>query len=251
MIMRDTITRISKILNMNILRNVSLAVLLALSGFLLYQTKTPRSTVSNTRTVDYAIDGDTIKLADGERVRLIGIDSPEKGQCFYEESRQFAKELLDGKTVILEQDISGKDDYGRPLRYALLPAATEDEDRLLVNDALVRKGFARAVASPPDNQYRDLFISAQEEAIRENRGLWAACEYADELNERREANDPPPSDEYSIKGNISTRGYGKTYLIPGCDNYNLVKIDLEKGEQYFATEDEAIAAGFRKATNCP
>lgn len=231
----------------------ALALLAATAGFLFAKNgQVPLIGVgSQTAIVDYAIDGDTIRLPGGERVRLIGIDSPEKGQCFYEESRQFAQELLNGKTVILEQDISGKDVYGRPLRYVLFPAASESQDRLLVNDALVRQGYARAVASPPDNRYRDLFISAQEEAIRESRGLWEACEYEDELAERREANDAPPTPEHSIKGNISTRGYGKTYLIAGCDNYNLVKIDLEKGEQYFRTEEEAIAAGFRKATNCP
>jgi len=201
--------------------------------------------------VDYAIDGDTIKLPSGERVRLIGIDAPEKGQCFYEESRQFAQSFLDGKPVILERDISGTDDYQRLLRYVLLPAASENEDRLFVNGRIVREGYARAIASPPDNRYRDALVSAQEEAIRENRGMWAACEYEDKLAERREANDEPPTEAHVIKGNISTRGYGKTYLVPGCDNYNLVKIDLDKGEQYFRTEEEAQAAGYRKATNCP
>ncbi|MBI2050957.1 MAG: thermonuclease family protein [Parcubacteria group bacterium] len=98
--------------------------------------------------VDYAIDGDTIKLPSGERVRLIGIDAPEKGQCFYEESRQFAQSFLDGRTVILERDISGEDDYQRLLRYVFFPAPSESEDREFVNDALVRQGYARAVASP-------------------------------------------------------------------------------------------------------
>ncbi len=220
-------------------------------GFL-YAKKDNLPLIGNTSaTIDYAIDGDTIKLTNGERVRLIGIDAPEKGECYYEESRTYAQELLNGKTIILEQDITAEDDYHRPLRYAILPAENTTQDRTLVNDMLVRTGNAQAVASPPDNRYRDLLISAQEEAIRENRGMWASCEYEDELVGRRETNDPPPTPEHTIKGNISTRGYGKTYLIEGCDNYNLVKIDLEKGEQYFKTEAEAIEAGYRKATNCP
>ncbi|MDZ4221733.1 MAG: thermonuclease family protein, partial [Patescibacteria group bacterium] len=209
-------------------------VVLAAAGGFLYAKKGQLPIIGATTqqaVVDYAIDGDTIKLPSGERVRLIGIDSPEKGQCFYDESRAFAQELLDGKAVILERDISGKDDYDRLLRYVFLPAASQEEDRVLVNDALVRSGHAQAVASPPDSRYRDLLISAQEEAIRKNLGMWASCEYEDELAERRESNDEPPTTEHIIKGNISTRGYGKTYLIPGCDNYNLVKIDLEKGEQ--------------------
>jgi len=121
----------------------------------------------------------------------------------------------------------------------------------LVNSHIVRLGYARAVASPPDNRYRDLLISAQEEALRENRGLWQACDYEDELSDRREKDDQPPGPDYIIKGNISTRGFGKTYLLPGCDNYKTVKIDFSKGERYFLTEADAVEAGFRKATNCP
>ncbi|OJI06417.1 hypothetical protein BK004_03690 [bacterium CG10_46_32] len=228
-------------------------VILAAAGGFLYAKKDQLSIGTGTQqvVVEYAVDGDTIRLPNTQRVRLIGIDAPEKGACFYEESRDFAKSLLDGQTVILERDVSGEDIYHRPLRYVFLQAPSESEDRVLANDTLVRQGYAQAVASPPDNRYRDLLVSAQEEAIRENRGLWAHCEYEDSLSERRETNNEPPSEEYTIKGNISTRGYGKTYLIQGCDNYNLVKIDTAKGEQYFKTEAEAQAAGFRKATNCP
>jgi len=67
----------------------------------------------------------------------------------------------------------------------------------------------------------------------------------------REKDSGPSDPECIIKGNISEKGYGKTYLIPGCDNYKNVKIDQRKGEKYFCTEEEAFEAGFRKATNCP
>ncbi len=206
---------------------------------------------TNLQVIAKVIDGDTIKLQDNTKVRLIGIDSPEKGECYYEESTSFVKELLEGKSVKLEKDISGKDKYDRLLRYVIIVNEDPEQDNLLVNDFIVRQGYAQAVASPPDNRYRDLFVSAQEEALREKRGLWKECDYEAGLSDRRENNDEPTDPNCIIKGNISTRGYGRIYLLPGCDNYKSVKIDFTKGEQYFCTEKDAEAAGFRRATNCP
>lgn len=238
-------------LSKKVVKNIVIAALLILVGFLTLSQDKKESEQSLAQKVDRVIDGDTIVVQDDTRVRLIGINSPEKGECFYEESRQFAKDLLQGESVILEKEISGVDDYGRLLRFIIIPAKSAAKDNILVNDYIVRQGYARAIASPPDNRYRDLLISAQEEALRENRGLWQTCSYQDEFSERREKDDQPPGPDYIIKGNISTRGYGKTYLFPGCDNYATVKIDLAKGEQYFRTAEEAESAGYRKATNCP
>lgn len=97
--------------------------------------------------------------------------------------------------------------------------------------------------------------SAGEEARNEKRGLWGACDMPMSESEKANQNDreidmPPPSPNCIIKGNISEKGYGKTYLVPGCDNYNNVKVDTRKGERYFCTEEEAVAEGFRKAENC-
>lgn len=194
------------------------------------------------------IDGDTFKLQDGIRVRLLGIDTPEKGECYYEQARDELKKLIGGKVVRIDKDITDKDKYDRLLRYVILER--EGEDNLLVNDYLVRQGFAFDVSSPPDNRYRDLLSSAEEVAKRERRGLWNNCAY-EEVVSLREEDSAPQNPDCNIKGNISEKGYGKTYLIPGCDNYKSVKIDTRKGEQYFCTEQEATAAGFRKATNCP
>ena len=230
---------------------VFLVLSFTLLGFLGGVVLVKKQSSDNIFIVKEVIDGDTIKIKNNIRIRLIGVDAPDKGECFYQEARDFTKELLENKEVRLEKDISGEDIYNRPLRYVILPGTNPASDDLLINDYLIRQGYAQAVASPPDNRYRNLLSSAQEEAIRENRGLWSECNYERENEGLREQGSLPPSPECIIKGNISEKGYGKTYLIPGCDNYDRAKIDLRKGEQYFCTEEEAKSAGFRKATNCP
>ncbi len=191
-----------------------------------------------------------------QRVRLLGLNAPEEGECYAKEAGMYLKSLVGDKDVRLEKDVSGADQYGRLLRYVFLPSGDEKENDLFVNEMLVREGYAVADAHPPDNRYREFLASAGEEARNEKRGLWGACDRAPTENEReqvtqREIDMPPPSPNCIIKGNISEKGYGKTYLVPGCDNYNNVKIDTRKGEQYFCTEEEAISAGFRRADNCP
>jgi micrococcal nuclease len=194
------------------------------------------------------IDGDTFKIEDNVRVRLIGIDTPERGDCYYDEATEELRNLIEGKVVKLDKDISDTDRYDRLLRYVVIER--EGEDNLFVNDHMIRNGFAFDISSAPDNRYRDMFSSASEIAKRERLGLWNVCEY-EEVVKLGETDSGPTDPDCIIKGNISEKGYGKTYLIPNCDNYNTVKIDTKKGESYFCTEEEAEDAGFRKATNCP
>jgi|GEM_PF-3281053 len=133
------------------------------------------------------VDGDTITIEGGKKVRYIGIDAPETKdprkpiQCFGKEATLKNKELVEGKFIYLEKDISNLDKYGRLLRYVWLPLENSDskvnksKQNLLVNDYLVRQGFAYAVSFPPDIKHQDLFIEAQKEARANNRGLWANC----------------------------------------------------------------------------
>ncbi len=120
------------------------------------------------------IDGDTIKIETGEVVRLIGIDAPETVHpskpvaCFGKEASQKAKEILEGGLVKLEKDVSEKDKYGRLLRYVW-------KDDVLVNELLVREGYATVSTYPPDVKYQNRFLEAQRLAREENKGLWAEC----------------------------------------------------------------------------
>lgn len=193
--------------------------------------------------VTKVIDGDTFEIASGQTVRLIGIDTPEtvhptKGmQCFGPEASSFTKSLLENKEVKLEKDVSETDQYGRLLRYIYL-------DNLFVNEYLVNEGYARVSTYPPDVKYQETFQKAEQSARDGNRGLWSAN--CDDSSSTVEAD----STSCQIKGNISWSGE-KIYHLVDCPYYNQTVINESSGEKYFCTEEEALAAGWHKASNCP
>jgi len=122
------------------------------------------------------VDGDTIKVEMNGRiytVRYIGIDTPELHhphkpvEYYAREAYEKNRELVEGKTVILEKDVSETDRYGRLLRYVYV-------DGIFVNAYLVEQGYARAVTFPPDVKYAELFLQLEREAREAGRGLWAA-----------------------------------------------------------------------------
>ena len=128
--------------------------------------------------VTRVIDGDTIEVNLGGatyKVRYIGIDTPETVhpsepvECFGKEASDKNSELVEGKIVRLEKDVSETDKYGRLLRYVWVGG-------IFVNDYLVRQGYAYAYTYPPDVKYAEQFAEAQIEARENNRGLWAICE---------------------------------------------------------------------------
>ena len=126
--------------------------------------------------VEKIIDGDTIELSDGRKVRYIGIDTPEvrhptKGvECFGKEASARNTQLVAGKTIYLEKDISEMDRYGRLLRYVWL-----DKDTL-VNKALIAEGYAYASSYPPDIARQPELRAAQQVAQDGHQGLWGVCE---------------------------------------------------------------------------
>lgn len=123
--------------------------------------------------VSRVVDGDTIEIDTGERVRYIGINAPESVkpnssvECFGFESGVYNKQLVEGKRVRLEKDVSERDKYGRLLRFVYL------EDGTLVNGKLVHGGYAYADTFPPDIAKADELKQAQREARASGRGLWA------------------------------------------------------------------------------
>jgi len=126
------------------------------------------------------IDGDTIKIETGQSVRYIGMDTPELHdpkkpvQCFAQEAYEKNKQLVEGKTVRLEKDVSQTDKYGRLLRYIFLPQ-TATAEALFVNKYLVTEGYAYAATFPPDVKYADIFRQEQKTAMENKKGLWKGC----------------------------------------------------------------------------
>ncbi|MBP8591185.1 thermonuclease family protein [Candidatus Shapirobacteria bacterium] len=118
------------------------------------------------------IDGDTIELEDGRKVRYIGIDTPETVdpkkpvQCYGKEAYLENKSLVEGKEIEMEKDVSETDHYGRFLRYVWAK-------EVFINEYLVREGFAHAVTFPPDVKYQGLFLEAERKAREESKGFWS------------------------------------------------------------------------------
>lgn len=131
--------------------------------------------------VTKVIDGDTIEIETGERVRFIGVDTPEtvhpkkSVQCFGKEASNKTKGLLEGKIVYLEKDISHTDRYDRLLRYIYLPNPDAPQEVIFVNEYLIEQGYGRVITYPPDVKYHPQLLEAQKKAQEEKRGLWDRC----------------------------------------------------------------------------
>lgn len=125
------------------------------------------------------IDGDTLDVDipgfGRERVRLIGIDTPEtmkpgqEPECFGPEATRRAEELLPaGTRVRLERDVEARDPYDRLLAYVYRGSD-------MVNLTLAREGFARALSIPPNTAFTAEMAGAVAQAKRQATGLWASC----------------------------------------------------------------------------
>ncbi|QQG44839.1 MAG: thermonuclease family protein [Candidatus Roizmanbacteria bacterium] len=141
----------------------------------------PNPSPPETVKVKRVVDGDTIELDNGKKVRYIGIDTPELKdprkpvQCFAKEASDKNKELVEGKTVRLEKDVSDTDKFDRLLRYVYVVDNDLTFSALFVNEYLVKEGYAYASTFPPDVKYADLFLKAQTKAREQNKGLWKEC----------------------------------------------------------------------------
>ena len=227
--------------------------------------------------VTAVLDGDTVIVAlpgGDERVRLLGIDSPElhesnkldrevarSGQSRSEiqalgaaAQRALAAEV-EGRAVRLERDVEARDRYRRLLAWVWR------DDGTLVNEAMVRTGWARLYTFPPNVRHVERLRAAQAAAREAGRGLWASAAGESAATEtgagtgvEARAGEPrggrgahpggrdcPPTQP--IKGNLPPRpGAGCIYHLPGFEHYAATR-----PERCFATEAEARAAGCRRA----
>ena len=115
--------------------------------------------------VNRVIDGDTIELANGRRVRYLGIDTPESGEFYALEATARNVELVEGKVVELQQGKRDCDDYGRLLRYVYV-------DGVFVNAQLIVEGYAVAYIFDPDERYSQVLVQLEQYAKMKERGIW-------------------------------------------------------------------------------
>lgn len=143
-----------------------------------------RSVFDKMAIVAEVIDGDTLRLNTGEKVRLIGMDTPEihhpkkPVQCFGEEAKNITKNLVEGKSVRLEKDVSNKDKYGRLLRFVYVENSAKTNlasGEIFLNEYLLKEGYARILTVPPDVSMVELFRTLQNQAMHNKKGLWKAC----------------------------------------------------------------------------
>ena len=119
--------------------------------------------------VDRVIDGDTVEVSGGRRVRLIGINTPEQGEYLYDEATAFTRDLLEGKDVGLEPGAETVDQFGRELHYVWIGDA-------MANYEIVRAGFANRYPIPPNTQYDGFFQRAEGYSQADQIGIWQGGE---------------------------------------------------------------------------
>jgi len=163
-------------------RKVSAGVVAALGllgiAYLRRETRPPERPggplpTAATRLCVRVVDGDTLELDGGERVRLIGVDTPEAVdprrpvQYFGKEASAFTRRMAQGRSVRLEYDQETRDSYGRTLAYVYL------HDGTLLNSEIIRQGYGHAYTRFPF-RYQAEFLALEREARAQGRGLWAA-----------------------------------------------------------------------------
>ena len=181
-------------------------------------------------TVKWVDDGDTILLADNRRIRYIGIDAPEiahpkygkKSEPFGRAALKHNMQLVKGKKVRLVFDAEKRDRYGRLLAYVFL------KNGMMVNEEMLRSGYAYVVARFPNDRYDTRFLRAQRVAMNAQNGLWR------DWKEGR-------------AGGYVGNSRSKRFHLPVCP---LAQAIRSKNRVAFATRWEAFWAGYSPAKRC-
>ena len=128
--------------------------------------------------VEKVFDGDTILLKNGQKVRFLGVNTPEVAgrnkapESGGEEAKAWLRQRLEHQRVRLESDVEKQDKYGRTLAYVFT------EDKQHINLELVSLGLAAVNIYPPNLKYADALLAAQREAERKGLGIWRDPVYA-------------------------------------------------------------------------
>lgn len=188
------------------------------------------------------VDGDTLDVG-GTRVRLEGIDAPENGQTCSRKligtwkcgaaATKALQEMVAGREVQCAS--RGADKYGRTLGICWA-------DGIELNERMVREGHAWAFV-----KYSASYVEAEKDARASARGIFATDNepaWVYRTNHWKQAEQVAP-EGCAIKGNVTRNGH--IYHMPWSPWYARVQVDAARGERWFCSESEAIAAGWRAA----
>ena len=177
--------------------------------------------------VKWINDGDTIVLANGQRVRYIGINTPEidhakrTAQPYGYAARSYNKQMVLNRKIRLDFDLERQDRYGRQLAYVFLP------DGIFLNERILQKGYAFFLYRKPNLKYNQRLLKAQQEAMKARKGLWKNWK------------------EHK-KRYIGNRNSMRFHL-ENCPHARNIK---RKNRIYFSTRWEAFEVGFAPAGGC-
>lgn len=197
------------------------------------------------------VDGDTIKVnisGEVESLRLIGVDTPESVHPKKEKNvpegkiaSDYVKNLIEGEDVYVEFDVEERDRYGRYLAYIYL------EDGEMLNNKLVKEGYAQLSTYPPNVRYVDMFKESARIARDSGVGFYESNGLFDEGSVKAEnstINSLEGDSKANVTGKIKGNTNSKIYHVPGGEYYDSVS---ESNTIWFDTEAEAQQAGYRRA----
>ena len=209
------------------------AALVGTNIYLTSQNKSLVEEISKLRKstmVTEVVDGDTLQLANGQRIRLGNLEAPELENCGGQEAKKKLKELVEGKSV--RSEFVDVDRFRRSIGLVYI-------GNVLVNEVMLKEGLARYDGSP--TKERDKLKAAYDFAFDNKIGIFSSkC-----LSLK------PDVQGCLIKGNISRKSkQDKTYHFPDCSAYDQVMVEKDLGESWFCSEKEAENAGYVKSENC-
>ena len=190
------------------------------SAFFILLLACAQAVTDDSYLVTKILDGDTVQLAGGERVRYIGIDTPEKGEPFSEEAKELNQKLVLGKRIEIEFDVQERDKYGRLLGYVYV-------DNIFVNAELVKAGLAVLYTYPPNVKHTEYFTKLQKQAREKKAGIW--------------------SEEFELEDYYLAVKGSKRFHRQDCNSIRDTKPNklLE-----FKSRDEALDKGFSPCRRC-
>ncbi len=188
----------------------------------------PSGLSSESATVSYVNDGDTVRLTDGDRVRLVGIDTPELGrdgsrdEPFAREAQQALRALLsesDNRVTVVDAT-EGEDRYGRRLSYLYLP------DGRSVQAELLEQGMAMAVFVAPNLELADCLLDREREAREEDVGLWSLSAYDPGLPSAKGIPDDVQGAAI-VRGRVKSVGHSRSNVWVNLEGRVALKIDRD------------------------